>query len=179
MKQIFDRTISVHSKANVNTGLVSALMKRMVPLSLLSFGLAAIAQVGPKTPELGLDIQAKLVENGSNCVAQVEIYRFPEDVMLGNALRPDGLERAFWTKTTIRQFEKSPLRKELIFALARSFKHRSGGPADARWGCVLYNFEGKRIVSIYLDQFGAGQVDGTQVSTDGKLLDLLRKRFSL
>jgi hypothetical protein len=121
----------------------------------------------------------KLAQLQSNRVGQVEIYYYPEEVLTQRAIRPKELEQRFRSKIVLRDLQQSDFGKYLTAAVhSKSFSPRASGNADVRWGLVFFDEKGERIVSIYLDRFGKGEVDGLLVDTDGTLLQLFRKKFS-
>lgn len=141
---------------------------------------AAVGQVEQKQSTANDTIQTEVCKASATNVNKIEIFYFPEDVETETAITPFSLERGNWEKIVIREFGRTDFRQTFLQALSESdIKRRDGGPSDLRWGCVFFDADGNRILSIYLDQIGDGQIDGIQISSNGKLLQLLRKKFAL
>lgn len=141
---------------------------------------AAFGQVVQKQSTAADTIQTELTKASATNVDRIEIFYFPEDVETEFAITPFGLERGCWEKIVIREFHQTDFRLTFLQALAESdIKKRDDGPSDLRWGCVFFDSNGNRILSIYFDQLGHGQINGIQISSNGKLLRLLRQKFAL
>jgi hypothetical protein len=124
-------------------------------------------------------LQNELRKAGSNDVMRIEVFYFPEDIESESAFTPADLETEYWSKTIIADFKRSKIRSSILHSLAESnIQKRNGGERDLRWGCVFFGSKDTRILSIYLDQFGNGEVNGIQTESNGKLLELLRQKFA-
>ena len=124
-------------------------------------------------------LQSELSKVSSNNVVRIEVYYFPEDINTEFALSPSDLEKAYWAKTIIADFKQSQLRLVFLHAMNESnIQKRNGRSRDLRWGCVFFDSNNARILSLYFDQFGKGEVNGIQIESNGKLLELLRQKFT-
>ena len=80
-------------------------------------------------------------------VQRVEILYFPERVSVRAALSPERLEQLYEYKLEIRD--------------VRASVKPSGHSYDHRTAVLLFDRDGRRIASLYFDQFGTGgTIDG-------------------
>jgi hypothetical protein len=152
-------------------------MRNSLLITFMAIGLLAAV---PKFVVAGLEggLEAKLQKAASNNIDQFELFSFPEDVETQVGLGPTQLERGFWIKLSVRQFQNSNLRPKFLTALSKSsIRPRSSGSRDLRWGCILYDSAGGRACTIYFDRFGDGQIDDAQISSNSALLELFRKEL--
>ena len=124
-------------------------------------------------------LQNELGKAGSNNVMRIEVFYFPEDIETEFAVNPTDLEKAYWAKTIVADFKRSKFRLMFLQSLAESnIQNRKGRTRDLRWGCVFFDSNDTRILSLYLDQSGMGEVNGIQIESNGKILELLRQKFA-
>jgi hypothetical protein len=122
-------------------------------------------------------ITTELLKVGSTNVVRLEVFYFPEDIETEFAIGPEDLEKSHWAKITIAEFQRSNFRESLLRCLDESeIRKRNGGSKDVRWGCVFFDSKGNRIASLYLDQFGKGELNGIQIRSNSKILRLLQQK---
>jgi hypothetical protein len=147
----------------------------ILPILLLCECAVLKAQNTGSVSDAQVLLNRRLLLAGSNEVSRVEVICIPEEVHTFEAVTPKYLEDGYWSKTIIRQFRDSKFRENLLQAIKQSsIKIRSGAPSDLRWGCIMYDDRGARLLSIYFDKFGKGSIDELKVSSNGKLLQVLR-----
>ena len=96
------------------------------------------------------------------------------------ALTTNRLEEACWTRISIRRFQDSDVKATLFQSLQQSdFKVGNGKPKDLRWACLFTDEQGHRVLSIYLDKFGGGQINDRSIKCNGKILCFLRSKFAI
>ncbi len=100
-------------------------------------------------------------------VERVELLYFPERILVRAALTPEMLERQYKYKLEIRDFSASLQRPQLITALRGATVSPSARSYDLRTAVLLYDNNGKRMLSLYFDRSGKnGVVNRESVSTD-------------
>jgi hypothetical protein len=97
----------------------------------------------------------------SEQVQRVEILYFPERVSVRAALSPEGLEQLYQYKLEIRDVRESAEWQRLPSLLRETSVKPSGHTYDHRTAVLLFGKDGRRIASVYFDQFGTGgTIDG-------------------
>jgi hypothetical protein len=89
-------------------------------------------------------------------VQRVEILYFPERVSVRAALSPERLELLYQYKLEIRDVRESVEWQRLPPLLRETSVKPSGHAYDHRTAVLLFEKDGRRIASVYFDQFGAG-----------------------
>jgi hypothetical protein len=99
-------------------------------------------------------------------VDRVEILYFPERILTRTGLTPEMLERQYRYKLEIREFGECLQRQELVKALQGSTFLQGDRQYDLRTAVLLYDKDGKRILSLYFDQSGRrGMINRDPAST--------------
>jgi len=122
-------------------------MKNALALALLAL---AFATLSAKT------LTAKPLGVAPEQVQRVEILYFPERVLVRAALSPERLEQLYQYKLEIREVCESAEWQRLFPLLRETSVEPSGHAYDHRTAVLLFDKEGRRIASMYFDQFGAG-----------------------
>src|ERR1035437_396772 len=155
----------------------------MKSFSVLSAIMLCLSVFGQSENNLSMPtntLQIELAKANSNNVTRIEIFFFPEEIATEFAVSPNDLEKVYWTKTIIADFKRTQFSSLLLHSLTESnIQPRNGKARDLRWGCVFFDSKGTRIMSLYFDQFGKGEVNGIQIESNGKFLNLLREKFAL
>jgi hypothetical protein len=89
-------------------------------------------------------------------VQRVEILYFPERVLVRAALSPERLEQLYQYKLEIRDVRESAEWQRLPSLLRETSVKPSGHAYDHRTAVLLFDKDGRRIASVYFDQFGTG-----------------------
>ena len=89
-------------------------------------------------------------------IQRVEILYFPERILVRAALTPERLEQLYRYKLEIRDVHESPEWVRLLPQLRRTSLTASGRGYDHRTAVLLFDKDGRRIASVYFDQFGTG-----------------------
>src|SRR5882762_8211428 len=89
-------------------------------------------------------------------VQRVEILYFPERVLVRAALSPERLEQLYQYKLEIRDVRDSAEWQRLPPLLRETSVKASGHAYDHRTAVLLFDKDGRRIASVYFDQFGTG-----------------------
>jgi hypothetical protein len=93
-------------------------------------------------------------------IQRVEILYFPERVLVRAALTPGRLEQLYQYKLEIRDVRDSAEWKQLRSLLPTTSVTPSGQSHDHRTAVLLFDQNGRRIASLYFDQFGGGTMNG-------------------
>jgi len=123
-------------------------MKNALPPAVLVLALTILstAQTQTTTP---LSIASEQVQ-------RVEILYFPERILVRAALSPERLEQGYRYKLEIRDVRESAEWQRLPSLLRETSVKPSGHAYDHRTAVLLFDKEGRRIASLYFDQFGTG-----------------------
>jgi hypothetical protein len=89
-------------------------------------------------------------------VQRVEILYFPERVSVRAALSPERLEQLYQYKLEIRDVRESAEGQRFLSLLRETTVTPSGHAYDHRTAVLLFDKDGRRIASVYFDQFGTG-----------------------
>ena len=89
-------------------------------------------------------------------VQRVEILYFPERILVRAALTPERLEQLYEYKLEIEDVHQSAEWQQLRSLLAETSVTPSGHGYDHRTAVLLFDQNGRRIASLYFDQFGRG-----------------------
>jgi hypothetical protein len=89
-------------------------------------------------------------------VQRVEILYFPERILVRAALTPERLEQLYRYKLEIRDVRESAEWQRLSPLLRETSVNSSGHAYDHRTAVLLFDKDGRRIASVYFDQFGTG-----------------------
>jgi hypothetical protein len=108
---------------------------------------------------------AKPLSVSSEQVQRVEILYFPERVLVRAALSPERLEQLYQYKLEIRDVRESAEWERLLSLLRETSVMPSGHGYDHRTAVLLFDKEGRRIASVYFDQFGTGGTINGQSGT--------------
>ena len=141
--------------------------------------LTGCRSVPPKTPS-SWSKENVLELMKSDRVDRIIVYYFREDASLFEAMNERELERAYSSCIIIsdNKFMHSRFRDRLINAISNSSMEPSDRVStDLRWGCVFVDISGNRFVSLYFSREHGGVINGTDVSTDGKVVEFLRSEF--
>ena len=118
----------------------------LAPALVLAFTILSTAQPQTAKP-LGVALEQ---------VQRVEILYFPERVLVRAALSPERLEQLYQYKFEIRDVRESAEWHRLPSLLRETSVKPSGHTYDHRTAVLLFDKEGRRIASVYFDQFGTG-----------------------
>jgi len=166
-------------RRNLRARLIKRMKSIIAAICLIAIVRATGAELS-KREQTHDAILASLTMASSNIVERLEIFYFPEDINTTVAVTRERLESKYWSKTTIASFQESEFRNTLLRELQRSsLKQRANSSSDLRWGCVFYDSNGDRVLSIYFDKFADGFINDIAINSNGKLLDLLRNRSQL
>ena len=134
-------------------------MKNAFALALLVlvFNIPSTAQIQTTKP---LSVAPEQVQ-------RVEILYYPERVLVRAALSPERLEQLYQYKLEIRDVRQSAEWEQLRSLLGKTSVTPSGHGYDHRTAVLLFDQTGRRIASVYFDQFGRG---GTMNSDSGNIM---------
>ena len=119
----------------------------LVPaLLVLAFTILSTAQTQTAEP---LSVAAEQVQ-------RVEILYVPERILVRVALSPERLEQGYQYKLEIRDVRESAEGQRLLSLLRETSVKPSGHAYDHRTAVLLFDKDGRRIASLYFDQFGTG-----------------------
>ena len=137
-------------------------MKNAFAPSLLV--LACLSVLGAAQTQTG-----KPLSVAAEQVQRVEILYFPERVLVRAALSPERLEQLYQYKLEIRDVRESAEWQRLPSLLRETSVKPSGRAYDHRTAVLLFDKDGRRITSVYFDQFGTG---GTINGESGTIISL-------
>jgi len=101
-------------------------------------------------------------------VQRLEILYYPERILVRAALTPERLEQLYQYKLEIRDVRESAEWKRLVPLLQQTSVTASGHGYDHRTAVLLFDKNGRRIASVYFDQFGrGGTINGDSGSIRG------------
>jgi hypothetical protein len=107
-------------------------------------------------------------------VEQIEIVHIPAEVLTGNRVTPDVLEKAFHDKLTIRCIRRRVFEKGLAEAMKSLKVQPTTQGTDLRWGIIFFDRDDQRIGAIYFGRVGnSGAVGNTPMSCNNSLFDWL------
>lgn len=115
----------------------------------------------------------------SGTASKLEVLCVPKEEETMVALYPELLEKTWSYKITFRDFQFSPIKKDLISALEDSSITQTNVTCDLRWACIFYNTNDVRVLSIYFDgDSKKGLIEGKSVISNGKFVRVLEQRCS-
>jgi hypothetical protein len=101
-------------------------------------------------------------------VQRIEILYFPERILVRAALSPERLEQGYQYKLEIRDVRESAEWQRLASLLRETSVKPPGRAYDHRTAVLLFDKDGRRIASVYFDQFGTdGTIDGESGTISG------------
>ena len=122
------------------------------------------------------DLVAKLEHSE---VGRVEILSIPARIMTRIGITPEGIEKSFHYKLTIRDLRGGLYQEQLTKAVKTVSLAPQERPADLRWALIFYDVAGVRVVGFYFDANGhLGSVDETPVFFRGDLFEWLDTHFA-
>jgi hypothetical protein len=89
-------------------------------------------------------------------VERVEILYFPERILVRAALTPERLEQWYKYKLEMRDVRGSAEWQQLLSLLRTTSVTPSEHGYDHRTAVLFFDQNGRRIASVYFDQFGRG-----------------------
>ena len=113
---------------------------------VLAFGIVTSAQAQ----------SAKPLHVAPEQVQRVEILYFPERILVRAALTPERLEQLYQYKLEIKNVQQTPEWQQLRSLLTETSVTPTGHGYDHRTAVLLFDQNGKRVASLYFDQFGKG-----------------------
>jgi len=133
-------------------------------LSVLTIALIAATGTGCSQATRAKSLSAYgIVPEG---IERVEILYLPERILTRAALTPEMLERQYKYKVEIRDFAASIQRQQLITTVRETSVSPSNRSFDLRTAVLLYDNNGKRLLSLYFAKSGRnGVVNRESVST--------------
>jgi hypothetical protein len=109
---------------------------------------------------------SRLLDGAPEQIERVEILYFPERILVRAALTPERLEQLYRYKLEIRDVRQLEEWERLLPLLRQTSLTVSGRGYDHRTAVLLFDKDGRRIASVYFDQFGT---DGTINGKSGKI----------
>lgn len=109
-------------------------------------------------------------------IARVEVLYFPEQFETRAALTPGMLEKIYLYKVEMRDFESLKEHQELTAALKKTVFSPSRGSYDLRTAVLIYDRDGKRLLSLY---FGRGGRNGVVNNQPVSRSDYLSSNFAI
>ncbi len=139
----------------------------------------ASSEMRPNTADHQPSAQALADLIRSDACARLEVLYFPTEMQTQAPLTPEQLEAHCWYRIGVREFQWSAVRTDLITALDVSSVETEAKEPDCRWGCIFYDREDSRVLTVYLDRRGSvGLINGTPVSGLSPLRRVLEDRCS-
>jgi hypothetical protein len=123
-------------------------MKSVCDLAVLALALIIFSTAQTQT--------SRPLDGASEQIQRVEILYFPERMLVRAALTPERLEQLYRYKLEIRDVRESPEWERLLPHLRETSLTASGRGYDHRTAVLLFDKDGRRIASLYFDQFGTG-----------------------
>jgi hypothetical protein len=154
-------------------------MKKYIYICFYVFVISLLPSFEVSASDNSKALEEKLSIAMSENPDRVEILSFPEDWESPVGLSSDDLEKSYVSKITVKSFQETNFRSDLISQIkASAIQERSETRGrDLRWACIFYDKKGKRLLSIYFDYFGHGQVDKIPITSNGALVKFLRQKF--
>jgi len=112
---------------------------------------------------------AKPLSVAPEWVQRVEILYFPERIELRAALTPERLEEFYRYKLEIRDVQESAEWEKLLSVMRETSVEPPQRSHDYRTAVLLFDQQGKRVSSVYFDQFGGGTINGDSGTIKGGL----------
>jgi hypothetical protein len=115
----------------------------------------------------------------SSEVGRVEILSIPARIITRIPVTPEGIEKGFHYKLTVRDLRGGLYQDELTKAVKTVYVAPVDRNPDLRWALIFYDTVGVRVTGLYFDSSGRiGTVDEAPVSFRGNLFEWLNARFS-
>lgn len=115
----------------------------------------------------------------SETVRRVEIRCMEKNTVTFAPLDPDSLEEGYQYMFIIKGADASQLARELISCLKRASISPAQDAGNIRWGCIFYDFNEVRVLSVYFDELGTkGSINGDTVTSNGAFVRFLEDRCS-
>ena len=135
-------------------------MKNACAVAVLLFVFTVVSTAQTQTTKM-LDVTPEQVQ-------RIEILYFPERVSVRAALSPERLEQLYEYKLELRDVRHSAEWQTLLPLLQNTSVKPERRNYDHRTAVLLYDNKGKRIASLYFDQFGSGgTINGESGSVSG------------
>jgi sugar-specific transcriptional regulator TrmB len=94
---------------------------------------------------------------------RIEILHIPESILTTRALDQEAIDKGYHHKLTIREINH--LRKSFESAMRSTKATISDRNSDLRWGVMLFDAKGDRLIAIYFNSSGdRGYINSTPVS---------------
>lgn len=125
-------------------------------------------------------VDVLIAANNAHEIERIEIFRLPKNYENVISIRPEAIEKLWFSKMTIR--ELCPQREQMIGeALGLAKVNPSNRDWDLRWGIVFYSRSGdKRVAALYFDETGRyGSVDQNPVSYAAEFFPRLKNALHL
>jgi hypothetical protein len=146
----------------------------LASITLLCSGCASMRSVSP-APWSKDDVIERM---RSVDVDRVVVYYYRETASLFEAMNESRLERNYSSCIIIQDFKDSLFRDRLINAFSiSSMKPSDRASRDLRWGCIFFDENGKRLVTLYFAPNHGAVINGTELFTDDKVTECLRTEF--
>jgi hypothetical protein len=125
------------------------------------------------------ELASKLAQDvRTDRVSRVEIVYYPVSILTRAALSPAQLEKNCYYRLAISQEAASAKSASLVQALTATKMTPRTGSADFRWGLSVYDKQGAKTFSLYLDGSGEKALLGDFALTlDGPLKGWFTSNF--
>jgi hypothetical protein len=163
---------------------VQTLLLGMTLLWSLACGGGSQRAAGDESPPRRRDtadvVQAAVdLLRAEGAIDRLEVVHMPNDVESPVRVTPEALEKCYYFKMEFREFFVSQFREELASDLAASVLRSTAEEGDLRWGCIFYDEEGRRVLTMYFDSRGRfGSINGVLVTGGYQVVQALERRCS-
>jgi hypothetical protein len=117
-------------------------------------------------------VRDALEERGT--IVRLEVMHVRDELLTRSALGPARLESIAEIRSTI---DDPALIESVLTYIEETSMDEEPGDLDARWGLIFTNAKAQRVLSFYLDKFGArGAAEGYEIRLHNadRIVDLLK-----
>jgi len=107
-------------------------------------------------------------------IVRLDVLHVRGELLTRSALGPARLESSADMRSTV---EDRALIDSVLSYIEETAMDEEPGDLDARWGLIFTNAQGQRVLSFYLDKFGArGVAEGYEIRLHNadRIIDLLK-----
>jgi hypothetical protein len=115
----------------------------------------------------------------SDQVRGFSLFYLHEATLSPEPIGASGVEHTAWATLHLSDFYASKLRTSFVPALFEAKRlPEDEAVRDFRWGIVLFDKNGGRLLSIYLAPNGAGVANGVPIKVSDRFMNLVRHLFA-
>jgi hypothetical protein len=109
-----------------------------------------------------------------NTIVRLDVLHVQDELLTRSALGPARFESSAEVRSTI---EDPALIDSMLSYIEETAMDEEPGELDARWGLIFTNAKAQRVLSFYIDKFGArGAAEGYEIRLHNadRIVDMLK-----